>query len=113
MKTRASLLVVGFTALALAAVVVWRNTAKRSPAPDAGRRSSTQAAPAPAAKSRNVVAIEDGNTIDFSLGVPIVRDSEKEKALLARAVREMEEASLGVTFESPTTSPAPPAAAKR
>jgi maltose-binding protein MalE len=54
------------------------------------------------------VAIQDGKTIDFSSGKPVVKDSAKEKAAIDKAVKEMEEAAKGVTFTSPTAPPAAP-----
>ncbi|MCX6954283.1 MAG: hypothetical protein NTV51_19195 [Verrucomicrobia bacterium] len=47
------------------------------------------------------VAIQDGKTIDFSSGQPVVKDSDKEKADIARAVKEMEEAAKDVSFSPP------------
>lgn len=52
------------------------------------------------------VAIQDGKTIDFSSGRPVVKDTAKEKADIARAVKEMEEAAKDVSF-SPPPPPAP------
>jgi len=45
--------------------------------------------------------IEDGKTIDFSNGLPMVKESDKDKAIIERAKRELEAAVQGVTFESP------------
>lgn len=47
------------------------------------------------------VAIQDGKAIDFSSGKPVVKDTAKEKASIDKAVKEMDEASQGVTFSSP------------
>lgn len=56
----------------------------------------------------NLLEIQDGKTIDFSSGLPIIKDSEKEKAALARALKEMEEAAASVSFGAPETpAPAP------
>ena len=44
------------------------------------------------------VAIQDGKTIDFSTGRPIVRDDAKQKAALEKSVKEMEAAAANVTF---------------
>ena len=52
----------------------------------------------------SVVAIQDGKTIDFSSGLPIIKDTEKEKAALERALKQIEEASAGVSFGSPESS---------
>jgi len=50
------------------------------------------------------LAIQDGKTIDFSSGKPIVKDSAKEKAIIANAVKEMEEATKNVTFAPTATA---------
>jgi hypothetical protein len=54
----------------------------------------------------------DGQTIDFSSGQPVVKDSPGDKAALEKAAAEMAEAAKGVTFEAPKKkpeqSPAPP-----
>jgi hypothetical protein len=47
------------------------------------------------------VAIQDGKTIDFSSGKPVVKDTAKEKASIDKSVKEMEEATKGVSFSSP------------
>lgn len=58
----------------------------------------------------DLVPIEDGKTIDFSTGLPIVKDSAKDKAALERALKEMEEAAAGVSFGTPEkTTPEQPA----
>lgn len=54
----------------------------------------------------SVVEIQDGKTIDFSAGMPIVKDTDKDKAALDRALKQMEEAAAGVSFGSPK-EPAP------
>lgn len=62
------------------------------------------------------VAIEDGKTIDFSSGQPVVQD---DAAAIEQARREMEAATANITFaptklpestppDSPSTSPLPP-----
>ncbi len=55
------------------------------------------------------VAIQDGKTIDFSSGRPVVNEDEKQKASIDKALKEMDEATQGVTFtpkESATPAPA-------
>lgn len=52
------------------------------------------------------VAIQDGKTIDFSSGNPVVKDSAKEKDAIEKAVKDMEEAAKGVIFTTPSASPA-------
>lgn len=54
-----------------------------------------------------VVAIEDGKTIDFSQGRAEVRDDAADREVLAKAKREMDEATADVTFAP--TKPAPAA----
>lgn len=51
------------------------------------------------------VAIQDGKTIDFSSGKPVIKDSPEEKAIINRATHEMDEAAKNVTF-APTEKPA-------
>lgn len=88
--------------LAVAAGVAlgyWLNrpSAKATPpmAPSAAR-------PAP----RPEVPIQDQKTIDFSSGQPVVKDSAQEKAIMASAVREINEAVKNVHFDPPATKPA-------
>lgn len=47
------------------------------------------------------VPIQDGKTIDFSSGRPVVKDSGAEKAIIEAAVKQMDEAAKNVHF-SPT-----------
>ena len=51
------------------------------------------------------IAIQDGKTIDFSSGRPVVKDTAKEKASIEKSVKEMEEATKGVSFGPPTPPP--------
>ena len=44
------------------------------------------------------VAIQDGKTIDFSSGQPVVKNSPQEKAIIDAAVKEMDAAARDVTF---------------
>jgi hypothetical protein len=44
------------------------------------------------------VAIQDGKTIDFSTGQPVVKDDAKQKAALEKSLKEMEAAVQNVTF---------------
>ncbi len=49
-------------------------------------------------------------TIDFSSGQPVVKDSPEDQAALQAALKDIAEASKGVTFEpTPKTKPAEPA----
>jgi hypothetical protein len=63
----------------------------------------------PAGKINPPVDIQEGKTIDFSSGKPVVKDSEKEKAIIDAAVKEMDEATKGITFDP---APAQPEAKK-
>jgi hypothetical protein len=48
-------------------------------------------------------------TIDFSSGQPVVKDSPEDQAALEAALKDIAEASKGVTFEpAPKTPPAEP-----
>jgi len=59
-----------------------------------------------AAARRAPVPIQDGKTIDFSSGSPVVKDSAADKASLDRTVSEMDAASRTVTFSGePTPTP--------
>jgi hypothetical protein len=44
------------------------------------------------------VAIEEGKTLDFSSGKPVVRDSADDRAAMEAALKEMEAAAKDVTF---------------
>ncbi len=106
-------------ALAVAAFIVAagyllrRKPAPRAPVPlpvAASRPASSspyapppnQAAP-PAPKP--IVAIEDGKTLDFSSGAPILKDTAVEKAIIERAVHQINAAVQDVSFSSPTKAP--------
>lgn len=45
-----------------------------------------------------VVGIQDGRTIDFSSGQPMIIDADKENAALAKALKEMEEATKDIVI---------------
>jgi hypothetical protein len=49
----------------------------------------------------------DGQTIDFSSGKPVVKDSAEDKAATDAAVKDMAEATKGVTFEPVKKAPEP------
>jgi hypothetical protein len=51
-----------------------------------------------------VVPIQDGKTIDFSSGTPVVKDSPADRAAMDAAVKEMDAAAKDVTFPA---GPAP------
>jgi hypothetical protein len=50
----------------------------------------------------------DGETIDFSSGKPVVKNSAADRAVLDKTVQEMDEAAKTVTF-----GPTPPTAAPK
>lgn len=45
------------------------------------------------------VPIQDGATIDFSIGAPVVRSQADDQATMDKALREMSEAVKDITFE--------------
>ena len=49
----------------------------------------------------------DGQTIDFSTGKPVVKNTPEDQAVIDAAVKEMAEATKGVTFEATPPKPAP------
>lgn len=56
------------------------------------------------------VPIQNGKTIDFSSGKPVVKDEAKDKAAIDQAVAAMDAATKNVTFTpkaAPTPSTAP------
>ncbi|MDB6126439.1 MAG: hypothetical protein JWM35_335 [Verrucomicrobia bacterium] len=58
-----------------------------------------------AATPRQNVAIQDQKTIDFSSGKPVVKDSTNDKAIIDKAVKEMDDATKDISF-APTPEPA-------
>lgn len=77
------------------------------------RRAKNRAAPPVATR---VLAPEppvnltktDGKTVDFSSGRPVVKDEAADKAAIAAAMKDINEATQGVKFE--VAKPAPPPA---
>jgi predicted negative regulator of RcsB-dependent stress response len=62
--------------------------------------SKPAAAPGPVIQAEPVdLTKHDGQTIDFSSGKPVVKDSAEDKAATDAAVKDMAEATKGVTFE--------------
>jgi hypothetical protein len=49
------------------------------------------------------VPIQDGRTIDFSNGSPVVRDGAADKAAMDAALRQMDAATKDVTFKADPT----------
>lgn len=50
----------------------------------------------------------DAQTIDFSTGRPVVKDSPEDKAALEQGLRDIEEATRNVTFEAEKPAPRKP-----
>lgn len=80
-----------------AALAVWFSRGQPVPA--------TKPAPAPVDLVKH-----DGETIDFSSGKPVVKNTPEDRAALEKAAREMEEAAKSVTFDPPKKQPEPPPA---
>lgn len=103
------------TAMLVAVVALWRRTPHPAVQP-AITPSASQ--PVPPTQPKADVAIQDGKTIDFSRGAPVIKDDAKERAALESAVKEMQDATKDVTFgpRTPATDtnkkaeppPAPP-----
>lgn len=72
------------------------------PPPPAASAPKVVATPAPVEPPRplepGVVPIQNQKTIDFSSGKPVVQDDAANKAAIDAALKEMEEATKGVTF---------------
>ena len=114
MKARSFWLIVLAAALVAAVVYVTRQKTLTT-APDGKTGSASGANPGGAgatAKPKTEVPIEDGKTIDFTGGVPVVKDSASEKAAMDRALKEMADATKNVTFPPSAAVPGsqPPAA---
>lgn len=85
-----------------------------APAPLSAPPAAITPPPVVVPGSRPTVRIQDGKTIDFSSGKPVVKDSGEEKAIIDSAVKEMDEAAKNVRFspnapkpEEQKKSPAP------
>ena len=88
MKVRIVLLLIAAALVALGVWSIFRRDAH--PVPPA-RAPTTKTPPPP-------VTIQDGKTLDFSSGKPVVKDSPADRAALAKGVAEMEAAAASVTF---------------
>lgn len=53
--------------------------------------------------SQPEVPIQNGATIDFSIGAPVVRSQGEDQAALDKALKEMAEATKDVTFPPPAS----------
>jgi hypothetical protein len=75
------------------------------PAPFRPPPSASPFSPPPnqaaAPKPKPFVAIEDGKTLDFSSGAPILKDTAQEKAIIDKSLKEMEDALKNVSFGPP------------
>lgn len=49
----------------------------------------------------------DGKTVDFSSGRPVVKDEAADQAAIAAAMKDINEATQGVTFKVTPPAPAP------
>ncbi|AOS44398.1 hypothetical protein Verru16b_01460 [Lacunisphaera limnophila] len=54
----------------------------------------------------------DGQTIDFSSGQPVVKNSPEDQAAIDAAAKDLAEATQGVTFKTAPPPPPPPAEPK-
>lgn len=103
-----------FALVVLAVIFFGRHRAARSAALPSASTPTTAAAPSgpsSTAAPKTTVAIQDGKTLDFSSGKPVLKDSADEKAIIAQSVKEMDEAAAGVTF-APATKAADAGAKK-
>lgn len=94
------------------AFVLWYVLDRRAKNRAAPPRSPVAAHPAAPAGPVDL-AQHDGQTIDFSSGRAVVKDSPADRAAMDQAAREMAEAAKGVSFgppakPAPAPSPAPP-----
>jgi hypothetical protein len=54
------------------------------------------------------VPIEEGKTIDFSSGQPVIKDEAADRSAIQKAQREMDEAAANITFAPTKPQPASP-----
>ncbi|MDB6168731.1 MAG: hypothetical protein JWM88_1595 [Verrucomicrobia bacterium] len=87
-------------ALGIAVGLWWKRSQADRPAHARGGPAVMTATP-----SKNPVAIQDRRTIDFSSGRPVVKNSDDDKAIIDKAVKEMDAATKDITF-GPTPAPA-------
>ena len=78
------------------------------PAGPAGARPAGQAGVLPAEPVD--LTKHDGETIDFSSGHPVIRNSPEDQAALEAAAKELAEATKDITFEAPKKKAVPPPA---
>lgn len=77
--------------------------AKNHAAPPAATRTLAPAPPVDLTQ-------HDGQTIDFSTGAPVVKDSPEDQAAINAAVKDIAEATQGVVFKAAPPPPPEPAA---
>ena len=105
--------------VSMMAFVLWYVIARRAKQHAAPAPATTQApAATPAPGKSGVTAttpagaidleVHDGQSLDLSSGKAVVKDTPEDRAAMAKALKEMEEAAKSVTFERPTRKPAPP-----
>lgn len=101
------MLLVAFAAISI--FILWyvgqRRAENRARAPVGARDLGPVKASAPPEVD---LAKHEGQTIDFSSGKPVVRDSPADQAALKQGLREIEEATKDVTFEAPKPAPKKP-----
>lgn len=79
---------------------------KRAVAPARDSAASPATPPTTSTTQKTTVAIQDGKTLDFSSGKPVLKDSADEKAIIEQSVKEMNEAAASVTFGPASKAPA-------
>jgi hypothetical protein len=81
-------------------------------APDSRVSPGQPPTPAPAPASPVDLAKHDGQTIDFSSGQPVVKQSAADKAALDAGLKDIADATKDVTFDPPKPANPPPATGK-
>lgn len=101
--------------IAAAAIFFGRRKPTATPARDTPTTGALRAAPSPGSTANTAVAttatktdvaIQDGKTLDFSSGKPVLKDSADEKAIIEQSLKEMNEAAASVTFGPVSKTPA-------
>ncbi len=93
--------------------VLWYVVDRRAKLPTAPASKAQAAAPTEPTPvlmgPAGPVEIPDGKTLDFSSGAAVVKDTPADQAVLAKVLKEMEEAARTVTFDTlPTPKKDPP-----
>ena len=101
------LLTLLFGAMAFVLWYVIDRRAKNRTAPPVAARTLAPAPPVDLTQ-------HDGQTIDFSTGAPVVKNTPEDQAAIDAAAKDIAEATQGVTFRAaPAPAPPPPADPKR